>query len=176
MIVRRVHCNGGVTLVELLITIVIGSIAFMALAVPFVAERAMNLSGQAQAEAQRDGQMVMRAIARAARESTQYNSGVFSVICAGPDGIFGTGDDVTGTRQFIQTGTQLTLQDTCTGQTITLIDGVRSRVTTFTMTEPVNDRLVRVQLVIQHEPRVGGGRIQLETMETEVHLRNGPLT
>lgn len=166
----------GVTLIELLVTLVIGAIAFMALAVPFVSERAMNLSGQAQSEAQRDAQMVMRAIARAARESTQYASGAFSVICSlGADNIPGTADDVIGTRQFTQTGTQLSLQDTCTGQTALLIDGIRSRVTTFTMTEPIDDRLVQVQLVIQHEPRIGGGRIQIETMETEVHLRNGPL-
>jgi hypothetical protein len=149
----------------------------MALAVPFIAERAMNLSGQAQTEAQRDAQMVMRAIARAARESTQYASGAFSIICdPGPDGVFGTADDVIGTRQFIPIGSQLDLQDTCTGQTVTLIDGVRSRVATFTLSELINDRLVQVQLVIQHEPRVGGGRIQVETMETEIHLRNGPLT
>ena len=165
----------GVTLIELLMVIIIGAIAFMALAVPFIAERAMNLSGQAQAEAQRDGQMVMRAIARAAREGTQFAGGSFTVTCPGPDNEFGTPDDFTGTRQFIRIGAQLSLQDTCTGQTTMLIDGVRSRVATFTMTEPIDDRLVRVQLVIQHEPRVGGGRIRVETMETEVHLRNGPL-
>ena len=68
----------GVTLIELLVTIVIGSIAMMALSVPFMSERIFWLSGDAQAESQRDAQMALRAMARVARagdrKSTRLNS------------------------------------------------------------------------------------------------------
>ena len=62
----------GVTLIEMLIALVISAIAMMALAVPLIAERAMVGSGKAQTEAQRDAEMVLRAIARAALGSDQY--------------------------------------------------------------------------------------------------------
>ena len=56
----------GVTLVELLVTIIIGSIAFMALTLPFVAERATWQIGRAKAESQRDAQLALTALARTA--------------------------------------------------------------------------------------------------------------
>ena len=62
----------GVTLIELLITIIIGAIAMLALAVPFSAERIFWLRGDTQAEAQRDAQLALRAMARVGRQSSCY--------------------------------------------------------------------------------------------------------
>ena len=67
---KRAH--RGVTLVEVLITVVIASIAMMALAVPFVAERSFWGVGKRQTEAQRDAQLAMRTIARMGREGATY--------------------------------------------------------------------------------------------------------
>ena len=58
----------GVTLIELLITVMIGAIAMFALVPPFIAEGNFFRKGKRQTEAQRDAQMVLRAMARAVRE------------------------------------------------------------------------------------------------------------
>ncbi len=95
----------GVTLIELLIALVISGIAMMAIAMPFVAERAFWRHGMQQTQAQRDAQLAMRAIARAARGSTGYtisSSGpskakitfATSQVCAGNNQIFDGGPNV----------------------------------------------------------------------------------
>ena len=159
----------GVTLLELLITIIIGSIAMLALAIPFGAERRFWVTGKAQTEAQRDAQLVLRAIARGVRESTGYaGGGSFNVVCGpGPDGRYGTADDVTGTRQFVQSGAQLQMSDSCVSQTVTLIDGVLtpSQVTSFSIASiPGTTKLVQVQL------NVARGQ-QNESLVTQMFLR-----
>ena len=148
----------GFTFIEMIIAIVISTIAMMALAAPFMAERRFWLSGTAQSESQRDAQVVLRAIARKVRESTSYNVGTntFNVPC--------------GTCQFRLAGAsnnQLQMVDNCTWPitTTTWIDGNRSQVTNFTIT-PVNSRLVQVQLSVTYNNR------ESESLTTEMYLRN----
>ena len=159
----------GFTLVELLITIVIASIAMMALAVPFVAERTSFLSGRAQAEAQRDAEICLRAIARVAREGIAYDATVpgrlsFTVPC-GPS-------PTTGTATFeLHDGGLFHLHD-CTGNEVTLIDGVRSQIANFTATN-VTSKLVRIHLECAHASPLSSGRVENEVLDTEIFLRNG---
>ncbi len=137
--------------------IVISTIAMMALAAPFVAERRLWLLGTAQSESQRDAQLVLRAIARNVRQSTSYSVGTntFNLAC--------------GTRQFRLAGAsnnQLQMVDNCWPiKTITWIDGNRSQVTSFVIT-PVNSRLVQVQLDVRYNNR------ESESLTTEIYLRN----
>ena len=149
----------GFTLIEVLMTIVISSIAMMALATPFVAERRFWLLGTAQSEAQRDAQVVLRSMARTVRQSTGYNVATNTFNFAGcPNG-----------RQFRRTGAgnnQLQFVDNCPGgQTITWIDGNRSRVTNFTITA-INSRLVQVWLDVTYN------NSENESLITEILLRN----
>ena len=143
----------GVTLIELLITVVIGAIAFFALAMPFIAERASWGAGNRQTEAQRDAQMGMRAIARTARASSSYNAVTgFTVAC--------------GTTTFTKVGSQL-LMNNC-GTPLTLINGVKSQVASFSIT-PVGTKLVSVVLRVT---RVGGQ--EDEQLQSQLFLRNAP--
>ncbi len=163
------------TLVELLVTLVIASIAFFGLAVPFFSERIFWGWGEDQTEAQRDAQVALRAVARQGRGSSGYVVGVggeritFSVMCPGPDGLQGTADDFAGTRQFMGGGAGGLFQmvDSCSGGTVTLIDGGRSRVAHLEFQPLIANRLVRVHLEVVH----GGQRS--EHLETEIFLRNG---
>lgn len=143
----------GVTLVELLITILISSIAFFALTVPFVAERSQWGSGNRQTQAQRDAQLAMRAISRVARESTSFTpaTGTFATLC--------------GNQTFVSVGGQLTWTD-CTGTPAVLIDGVRSQVGLFSMTA-ASAKLVDVQLRVDQ----AGGQEQ-ESVRSQFFLRN----
>jgi prepilin-type N-terminal cleavage/methylation domain-containing protein len=145
----------GVTLIELLITVVIGSITLCALAMPFIADRSFWASGRGQSEAQRDAQMVMRAIARVARESTGYTAATGFQPPVGPS------------RQFCLQAGQLFLADTCTNPTtsVLLIDGNRSLVTNLVIA-PITNKLVRIQLEVTHLNR------GTEQLETELLLRN----
>lgn len=143
----------GVTLVELVITVVIGAIAFSALSVPFMSERSFWGSGTRQTEAQRDAQVVLRAVARTARESTGYDSalGQFTVAC--------------GTESFAATGGQLTLTD-CAGTALTLIDGASSQAAIFSIT-PVGNRLVDVHIKITRQ-----GGAENADMQSRIFMRN----
>ncbi len=159
----------GVTLIELMITTVIGSIAFMALAVPFVAERRFWVTGNAQVEAQRDAQMAMRAIGVVARESGDYR-------------ILDSGGNVRlrfelpcGNKEFRRgpafNGGQLEFRNiSCPPSegppSSILIDGVRSRVTELTFTPVIDDKLVHVRLVVAHQ------NLADEVLETDFYLRN----
>ena len=155
----------GATLVELLIVAIISSIAMLALVAPFVAERRVSIGGRRQTEAQRDAQIGLRAMARAARESSSYIRPAANNV---------TFTDTTGgapcTRQFQQVVTagnsQLVLTDGCAGTVVTLIGG-RSQVSIFNV-DVVNTRLVRVQLGVTHETQGS------ETVQTELYLRNAP--
>jgi prepilin-type N-terminal cleavage/methylation domain-containing protein len=159
----------GVTLVELLITVVIGSIAFFALSVPFVTERSMWASGKAQTEAQRDAQFVLRAMARQARQSTGYIIGgadpnwsiTFDV--SDCDGNPATPDP--GEAVFEKHGDLLHLHY-CGGEA-DLIDGVRSKVIQFTPS-PVagTTKLVEIEIDVVHKDR------ENEHLITQLYLRN----
>ena len=139
----------GVTLIELLIAIVIGSIAFFALTVPFVAERSFWASGRRQAEAQRDGQIALRAIARIVRQSTSCTvpggSGP-QFTCTAPGG---SASCFRGGPSF---GNQLQrYSGACGSGTATiLVDGNRSRVTSLTATT-IATNIVRVRLQITYQ-------------------------
>lgn len=166
--VRRKSGSAGVTLVELLVAFLICGIAFFGLAVPFFSDRLFWMQGERQVEAQRDAQVVLRAMARSARTSSRHNLTVgasansitFNLLCS--DGV------TSGTRQFTGTpgsGGQLQMTDSCSGQTVTLIDGNRSQVTDWQVTA-VTSQLVLVRLQVTQK----GERSEL--LETEIYLRN----
>lgn len=159
--------RNGVTLIELLLAVVIGAIAFFPLTVPFVSERSFTGAGRRQAEAQRDAQMALRAIARAARQGTNPSpapgntSDTFTFqlplpSCPGAEVRFDGGPSLNGTLQ---------MTDGCSNRTALLIDGVRSRVTNLVFTG-VTNRLVRVGIDVTYEGQ------QTERLETELFLRN----
>lgn len=159
------HSRGGFSLIELLITLVMGALVLMGLTMAFVSERSLWSSGIEQAEAQRDAQVALRAIARAARESNGYTvtagSGVTQLDFAGPFG----GVCIEAGPAF--EGGSLALHDDCAAPASTtyMIDGVRSQVTAFAVT-PITSRLLRIQLEVV-DPQRGS-----EALETEVLLRN----
>ena len=165
----------GVTLVELLIAMVIGFIAFFALTAPFMTERSFWSAGRRQAEAQRDATLALRAMARLARQSQSYTvsfpggpSGpvrvTFNHCPCGASFVnsFFEGGPTLGAGRFEMT-------DSCVnpGVATALIDGNRSRVAGFTVTA-VNARLLNLQLVVSHEG------LETESLETQLFLRNAP--
>ena len=157
----------GVTLIEVLITIVIGAIAFFAAAMPFIAERSFWGSGNRQAEAQRDAQMAVRAMARVARESNGYTlipGGVTfhgAPTCGGGDVTF----EVHAGGVFHQH---------CGGTTSILIDGVRSKMSSFTPTQITANTLVQIALVVTHQLQATNPTTRSETLVTNLYLRNAP--
>ena len=164
----------AVTLIELLITIVIGSIAMFALAVPFSAERIFWLSGRARTEAQRDAQLALRAMARVARQSACYDIvGADQVtLYAGPR----VGLACTGATNgcFRRVGNQFESYSgtLCTGVSPALvIDGGRSQVTALSIIRSAagSDRLVQAQLTVRN---TAGSQQQTEQLLTELYLRN----
>ena len=173
---RKPRC-AGVTLVELLVTLLIAGIAFFALAVPFFSERSFWRQGERQTEAQRNAQVGLRALARSGRESSGHNLVVgtssntitFSnVICPGPDGIRGTPDDFTISQQFTGNpgGNGKFQMDSCSGgPPVDFIDGNRTRVT-FWQATAVTARLVRVRMQVTQKGEKN------ELLETEIYLRN----
>ncbi|MBI4167504.1 MAG: type II secretion system protein [Candidatus Aenigmarchaeota archaeon] len=176
--VKHLTLRGGETgfsLIELLITMIITSIAFFGLAMPFIAERSSWGSGKRLSEAQRDAQMITRAIARVARESNDYsfpinNPGHVKITFATPCGNL----SFEGGESF--NNGQLHRLDECVSPTGTavLIDGVRSRVSEFAPTTIVAKKLVRIRLNIAHknissftnEPE------RNEILNTDIFLRN----
>ena len=163
---RRFFSERGLSLIEVAITVTISGIALMALAVPFVADRSFWNAGRRQTEAQRDAQVVTRAMARMAREGTGYTI----IPSAGSTKIDVTkagcaASSFEGGPSF--NSGQLEWVDGCAtpASTITLIDGVRSRVVNFTATA-VSAELVRIDLEVLHENQ------ENEILQTEIFLRN----
>ena len=153
----------GVTLIELLMTIVIGSIAFFPLAVPFVGERSFWGTGQRQTEAQRDAQLILRAMARAIREGSGYDpaTNAFAVPC--------------GTVIFEAHADGSFHQHGCLGDAILIDSSVgRSKVTSFTVTPVIANKLVQIALTVTHQLRATDPRTQSETLATQLYLRNAP--
>ena len=161
----------GFTLIEMLITLVIGSIAMFALAAPLIAEGQFFRKGKRQTEAQRDAQMAFRAIARVARQSLSYSiPAAGTLIFTEPVG--GQACFQSGANQLLMT------RPNCVGgplgtNTTVLIDGVRSRVQNFTVTQIVPNKLVRIHLEINHRLRTADPFTEQEILETELFLRNG---
>ena len=171
--------NRGFTLVEMLVVVVISAISLMALSVPFVGGRVYALSGNNQAEAQRDAQMVLRAMARAGRECKQY-----SLPVGFPPGATNLSFDncpvdpiyPAGSRCFVgtpSTGTMILTSPNCqTPSTKVLINGVRSKVTAFTVTPIVANKVVNIKLTVTHQPTATSSRKETEVLETDLFLRN----
>ena len=162
----------GVTLIELLMALVIGAIAFFALTMPFIAERSFWGSGNRQTEAQRDAQMAVRALARVARQSISYAvaGGGTQVTFAAPGG--GAPSCFRGGPAF---GRQLQLyaSGVCgSGPATLLIDGNRSRVTSLVLTS-VTGRLVRAQIQVTYQNQQGQNQ-QPALLVTNLFLRNAP--
>ncbi len=170
----------GVTLIELLMAIVIGAIAMFALVPPLVAERVFWGNTQRQTEAQRDAQMVLRAMARAGRECQGYNRpGFFSPVpgadttlsfdgCLGVSICFGGGPSFNG-GQMVQRSPNC---QTPGGEKV-LIDAVRSKVANFTITQVIPNKLVRIHLKVTHRLQTTDTRTPGdEILETEIFLRN----
>ena len=153
----------GVTLIEVLMATVISAIAMFALVPPFIAEGNFFRKGKRQTEAQRDAQLVMRTIARVARQSSAYTTPVPGQInLTAPCGVV---------TFEVHAGGALHKHG-CDGELV-LIDGVRSRVTSFTITPVVSNRLVLLQLVVTHRLQTTDPQTSQEILETELFLRNG---
>ena len=185
MSIRKTRgADHGVTLIELLITMVIGLIAFLALAPSFIAERRFWIAGNAQAESQRDAQMALRAVARQARQSLPFFGPTplspYQIVSAGPTGAIIFAPPSGGTVCFAAgpaKGNQLIMMTGGCGvgpanQTI-LIDGVRSKVVEFSLAEIVPRKLVYVKIQVSHQPILTSTRIRNEVLETELFLRIG---
>jgi len=173
----------GVTLIELLMTLIIAAIAFMALAVPFVAERAFSIAGLNQVEAQREAQMVLRAIARAGRECQQYATGSAGYLsgatylmfkqCAS-NSVYAPGSRCFAGGPSFSGGKMITRLPDCQSEpnTKVLIDGLRTKVANFTVT-PLTNKLVRVTLEVTHGISPTDPRRRAELLQTDLFLRNG---
>jgi prepilin-type N-terminal cleavage/methylation domain-containing protein len=156
----------GMTLVELLVTLVIAGIAFSTIVIPFATERAFWKVGERKAEAQQSAEVVLRAMGRHGRHASQ-----FAITTIGPQTIL-TFTPISGSAMIFRggpafNGGQLIMQDISNSGV--LIDGVRTKVTNYTVTTLIPNRLVRVRLEVQHVADAN----RKEVMETEIHLRNG---
>lgn len=157
----------GITLIEVLITVIIGSIAMLALTIPYSMEPLFWGQGKRQTEAQRDAHMVLRAMARVARESAGYTIAAGGVTfngaptCGGGSATF----ELHPSGEFHQH---------CGANTAILIDGVRSKVASFTPTQIIANKLVQITLTVTHQLRATDPRTQSETLGTQLYLRNAP--
>ena len=152
----------GTTLVELLIAMIISAIAILAIAAPFMAERSFWARGKRRVEAQRDAQMVMRAIAHVARPSTGCDA-------HNPAELSCTSTSVSHCETLFQTsGAQFQMIDGCQlpAKTITLIDGIKSAVTKFATAPIIGNKVVKVELEITREGK------EKALLVTQVFARN----
>lgn len=177
----------GVTLIELLMTIIIGSIAVLAMWPPFVAERLLWNKGKRQTEAQRDAQMALRSMARFGRESRECtctpsssppgsadacSTGNRIVVrfrypSSSPNCFIGRPSSQGGSGEFFFNPGCLD------GDGILLIDGVRSRLEEMTATEVVDNRTLQIHLRVSHQLRTTDTRQEDEVLDTTLFLRNG---
>lgn len=168
----------GFTLVELLIATLISFLVLLALSVPFVAQNSFWTRGSTQVDAQRDAQLVLSTIAKSARQKVTYTAitttpGNGILVLREPCGsvTFQGGPAFGGQLQVQSTGT-------CPSPlNLTLIDGVRSRVTNFTpihVSAPPDYKLLRIQLAVTNAYRTAAANANSssEFLDTEIHLRN----
>ena len=156
----------GFSLLELLIAMIISSIALLGAAAPFIAERSFWASGKRQVEAQRDAQMALRSMARFARQGNGYviggSSGNVTIVFTRPSGnVCFEGGPTFNNGQLRR------FDGTCGSPAPTiLIDGVRSKVTQLVFTSVTTNKLVNIQLQVTRENQ------QNETLQTDLFLRN----
>lgn len=167
----------GVTLIEVLMAVVISAIAMFALVPPFIAEGSFFRKGRRQTEAQRDAQVALRALARTARQSGFYQiAGVAgSNTVTFYDKAPAQGGVILGCFQGgLAFGSQFQMDAAaCTAASPALIDGSRSRVQSFTATQVIPNKLVRLRLDVAHRLRPTDPTPENEVLETELFLRNG---
>ena len=178
-----IKSRSGFSLIELLMVVVISAVAMFGLAVPLVADRSFANRGKRKTEAQRDAQMAMRAIARHAHQSRAYG-----VVSAGPadgrisfseasgTGVCFVGGPANGSRLLMLVSVIPTYN--CSDAPLTrveLIDGKRSKVISFAVTQVVPNKIVRIQLHVTHKLRLNlsDTLTEDELLETELFLRNG---
>ena len=169
----------GISLVELLMVIIISSIAFIAISIPFISERSLTAIAQRQTEAQRDAQMITRSIARVAHDSSNYVAAPGVVGLTQNSQITFTTSGVGGCQITFQGGPgfnagQLQRVDQCTASTALLIDAIRSRVLEFTPTQ-INSKLFKIKLNVAHRNTATWANepTRNEIVETQIFLRNG---
>jgi type II secretory pathway pseudopilin PulG len=163
---------GGFTLTELLVTFVITAVMMTAFTAPFMAERIFWREGNQQMEAQRDAQLVLRAVARFAREAnaatvTTPASGQTQITLTCPldttpvtwaPVVFLGGPGLNGGQM------QMTDQRVSPARTIPLINGIKSKVQVFTAS--FVNKILFVQVQVQNQD------FGSETLETRIFLRN----
>lgn len=164
----------GVTLIEVLMATVISAIAMFALAAPLIAEGQLFRKGKRQTESQRDAQIALRAVARTARQGGSYQ-----VTGASPSHILTIYDKPGGViigcfQGGPVFGSQFQTDTTaCSPASPALIDALRSRVTSFTVTPVIPNKLVRIRLDVSHRLQTSDSYTENELLETELFLRNG---
>ena len=173
---NKLCSDHGASLIEILVALVIGAIALLALAMPYATEKSFWNIGNRQAEAQRDTDMVLRSISRIARQGQSYTvtpvaSGDKKITFVMPPGVCSSTVYFEGGSAYPSSlnGGQFVWQDGCASPptTVTLIDGVASKVTNFDVTTIVANKLVKIKLSVINKNQ------QTETMEKQIFLRNG---
>jgi prepilin-type N-terminal cleavage/methylation domain-containing protein len=152
----RAAYRSGVTLIEVLVTIIIGSIAMLAMAGPFVIERSMWSSGRDKTTAQREAQLALRAIGSLARESGRYEVAVKELKLYSPDKL-----NCQAAFAWDSVQQSMLWKRPCGAAGNALI---KSGVTGFSV-QAINNQLFGVQIQVQ------SGNEQ-ETLVTEFFLRN----
>ena len=165
-ILRRGVGQRGITLVELLVTIVMSTMVFLSLSMLLSTVQAVRGSGEDQSEAQRDASLVLQTLARAGRQSTGY-----TISLNGAKVTFTSGacsPSFQGGPTIGPGGGQVQMSDGCPSPTTTLlIDGARSRATQFQMTSVSPNKVVHARIQITYRGQ------QNELLETDLFLRNG---
>ena len=172
---RRVN-QRGFTLMELIIAIVISVIALFGLAPLLIGGTVSFNTGKRRVEAGRDGELVLRALAHVARESSSFTiNGPGDVTFVSPTSPCGIWRFQGGSGAPF--GGQLSMTDGCPGSSVPLINGVRSQVMNFSVAPATvgNTRAVRVTIQVADQLRTTlGQRQNNETLQTDLYLRNAP--
>jgi type II secretory pathway pseudopilin PulG len=151
--------RAGITFIEVLITIIISAIAVLAAGTPLVAERTFWSAGKRQTDAQRDAQLVLRAIARAARESASFQ--IVGNAVTFHSGIPPAAPNCTAAFTWSPGTGQLITQRPCSAGPITLSTDVASF-----LPQQIQSNLVQISV------QVVKGQ-QSELLVTDLFLRNG---
>ena len=162
---RRGEGQWGVTLVEMLLTILMSTMVFLSLTMLLSTAQAVRGSGENQSEAQRDASLVLGTMARIARQSRGYTISLSgSKITFTSSGA--CSPSFQGGPAFGVGGGQVQMSDGCSTPTTTLlIDGAWSRATQFQLTF-VSASVVHAKVQVTYRGR------QNELLETDLFLRN----
>ena len=155
---RRVS-QGGMTLIELIIAIVISVIALFGLAPLLIGGTVSFDTGKRRVEAGRDGELVLRAMAHGAREASSFTiNGPGDVTFVSPTSPCGIWRFQGGSGAPF--GGQLFMTDGCPGSSVSLINGVRSQVMNFSVAPAAvgNTRAISIQIQVAHQLRTTLGQ------------------